>query len=83
MKELKKILKQTKCRGKLKLDFSRREIMKEIKLATYIIDNHNALENLRQHLTKACDEFAHYGPTAHGLLVENSKENVKLEKSLK
>ena len=57
--------------------------MKEIKLATYIIDNHNALENLRQHLTKACDEFAHYGPTAHGLLVENSKENVKLEKSLK
>ena len=57
--------------------------MKEIKLATYIIDNHNALENLRQHLTKACDEFAHYGPTDHGLLVENSKENVKLEKSVK
>ena len=50
---------------------------------TYIIDNHNALENLKQRLTEARDEFAQYAPTDNGLVVENSKEKVKLEKSLK
>ena len=68
---------------KVKLDFSCREIMKEIKSLTYIIDNHNALENLKQRLTEAHDEFAHYALTDHGLVVENSKEKGKLEKSLK
>ena len=57
--------------------------MKEIKSSTYIIDNHNALKNLKQRLTEARDEFAHYIPTDHGLVVENSEEKVKLEKSLK
>ena len=68
---------------KVKVDFSCREIIKEIKSLTYIIDNHNALEDLKQRLTEARDEFLHYGPTDHGLVVENSKEKVKLEKSLK
>ena len=68
---------------KVKLDFSCREIMKEIKSLSYIIYNHNALENLKQRLTEARDEFTHYAPTDHGLVVENSKEKVKLEKSLK
>ena len=68
---------------KVKLDFSCREIMKEIKSLSYIIDNRDALENLKQRLTGARDEFAHYAPTDHGLVVESSKEKVKLEKSLK
>ena len=50
---------------------------------TYIIDNHIAFENLKERLTAARDEFADYAPTGHGLVVKNSKENVKLEKSLK
>ena len=57
--------------------------MKEIKSLTYIIDNDNALDNLKQRLTEARDEFAHYAPTNNGLVVENSKEKVKLEKFLK
>ena len=68
---------------KVKLDFSCREIMKEIKSLSYIIDNRDALENLKQRLTESRDEFAHYVPTDHGLVAENSKEKVKLEKSLK
>ena len=55
--------------------------MKEVKSLTYIIGNHNALENLKQRLAEAHDEFAHYAPTDHELVVENSKEKVKLEKS--
>ena len=47
---------------------------------TYIIDNHIAFENLKERLTAARDEFAHYAPTGHGLVVRNSKENVKLRK---
>ena len=66
----------------VKLDFSCREIMKETKSLSYIIDNRDALENLKQRLTEARDEFAHYAPTDYGLVVENSKEKVKLEKSL-
>ena len=58
---------------KVKLDFSCREIMKKIKSLTYIIDNHNAFENLKQRLVEARDEFAHYAPVDHGLVVENSK----------
>ena len=73
----------TAKKEKVKLDFSGREIIKEIKSLTYIIDNHNVLENLKQRLTEAHDEFAHYAPTDNGLVVENSKEKVKLEKSLK
>ena len=57
--------------------------MKEMKSLTHITDNHNARENLKQRLTEVRDEFAHYAPTDHGLVVENSKEKVKLEKSLK
>ena len=57
--------------------------MKKIKSLTYIIDNHNALENLKQRLTEARDEFAHDAPTEHGLVVKNSLKKVKLEKSLK
>ena len=68
---------------KVKIDFSCREIMKEIKSLPYIIDNRDALENLKQRLAEARDEFSHYAPTDHGLVVENSKEKVKLEKSLK
>ena len=68
---------------KVKVDFSCREIMREIKLLTYIIENHNAPENLKKCLTEARDEFAHYGPTNRGLVVQNSKEKVKLDKSLK
>ena len=48
--------------------------MKKIKSLTYIIDNHNALENLKQRLTETRDEFAHYAPTEHGLVVKNSKK---------
>ena len=57
---------------KVKLDFSYREIMKEIKSLTYVTDNHNALENLKQRLTEAHDEFAHYILTDYRLVVENS-----------
>ena len=94
MKQVKKILKQTKKtetlageptvkKEKVNLDFSCGEIMKKLKSLTYIIDNHNALENLMQRLTEARDEFLHHAPTHHGLVVENSKEKVKLEKSRK
>ena len=44
---------------------------------------YNAFENLKQGLTEARDEFAHYAPTDHELVVENNKEKVKIEKSLK
>ena len=46
--------------------------MKEIKSLTYVTDNHNALENLKQRLTEAHDEFAHYTLTDYRLVVENS-----------
>ena len=54
--------------------------MKKIKSLTYIIDNHNALENLKQRLTETRDEFAHYAPTEHGLVVKNSKKKSKARK---
>ena len=73
----------TAKKEKVKLDFSWREIIKEIKSLNCIIDNHNALENLKQRLTEARDEVAQYALTDNGLVVENSKEKVKLEKSLK
>ena len=41
------------------------------------------VENLKQRLTEARNEFTHYEPTDHGLVVENSKQKVKPEKSLK
>ena len=64
----------TAKKEKVKLDFSWREIIKEIKSLNCIIDNHNALENLKQRLTEARDEVAQYAPTDNGLVVEIAKK---------
>ena len=64
----------TAKKEKVKLDFSWREIIKEIKSLNCIIDNHNALENLKQRLTEARDEVAQYAPYDNGLVVEIAKK---------
>ena len=72
-RKVRKFEELTVNKEKVKLDFLCRELMKEIKSLTYINDNLNALENLKQRLTEARDEFAHYAPTDHGLVVVKKK----------
>ena len=79
-KELKEIPVKEK---NSKTVFSCREMLKQIKSMTYIVDHSTALEELRENLIEIRDNFANYAPTDHGLVIENLKAKQKFEKALK
>ena len=79
-KELKEIPVKEK---NSKIAFSWREMLKQIKSMTYIVDLSTALEETRENLIEIRDNFANYAPTDHGLVIENPKAKQKFEKVLK
>ena len=79
-KELKEIPVKEK---NSKIVFSCREMLKQIKSMTYIVDHSTALEELRENLIEIRNNFANYAPTDHGLVIENLKAKQKFEKALK
>ena len=79
-KELKEIPVKEKIS---KIAFSCREMLKQIKSMTYIVDLSTALEEPRENLIEIRDNFANYAPTDHGLVIENPKAKQKYEKALK
>ena len=60
-----------------KIAFPCREMLKQIKSMTYIVDLSTALEELRESLIEIRDNFANYAPTDHGLVIENPKAKQK------
>ena len=79
--ELKEV--PVKKKNNNKIAFSCREILKQTKSVTYIVDHSTALEELRENLIETRDNSANYATTDHGLVIKNPKAKQKFEKTLK
>ena len=68
---------------KCKTDFDCREILKQLKWLTYIINDTAALKELKENLIDVRDKFSTHAPVNHGLVVEHLKAKMELEQNVK